>query len=132
MVALTGDGAYDRSAVYATMHERHPEAAVAAPPRVDAVLSDTASTVPTQRDHRIQVVAETERMAWQRSSGYNQRAKVEGQIGCWKQVFGPTLQFHTDRVQATEIAIAAAVLSLEHDRFKRNRLKRESHGKPIA
>lgn len=93
------------------MHERHPEAVVVASPRADAVLSDTASTAPTQRDHHIQVIAETGRMAWQRSSGYNQRAKVEGQFGRWKQVLGPALRFHTDRAQATEIAIAAAVLN---------------------
>ncbi len=109
VAAFTGDGAYDRSAVYATMHERHPEAAVIAPPRADAVLSDTASTAPTQRDHHIQVIAETGRMAWQRSSGYNQRAKVEGQIGRWKQVLGSALRFHSDRAQATEIAIAAVL-----------------------
>ncbi|CAO3437474.1 IS5 family transposase [Azospirillum endophyticum] len=71
VAAFPGDGAYDRSAVYAPMHERHPEAAVVAPPRADAVLSDTTSTAPTQRDHHIQVIAETGRLAWQRSSGYN-------------------------------------------------------------
>ncbi|WP_085091358.1 hypothetical protein [Azospirillum oryzae] len=49
-------------------------------------------------------------MAWQRSSGYNQRAKVEGQIGRWKQVIGPALRLHADRAPATEIAIAAAAV----------------------
>ncbi len=93
------------------MDVTHPEAAVVAPRRADAVLSDTALTASTQRDHHIQVIAETGRMAWQRSSGYNQRAKVEGQIGRWKQVLGPALRFHTDRAQATEIAIATAVLN---------------------
>ncbi len=50
-------------------------------------------------------------MAWQRSSGCNEMAKVEGQIGCWKQVLGPALRFHSDRAQATEVAAAAAVLN---------------------
>ena len=109
VASLTGDGAYDRSSVYASVHERHPEAVVVAPPRIDAVLSDTAATAPTQRDRHIQVIAETGRMAWQRDSGYNQRARVEGQIGRWKQVIGPALRFHTDEAQATEVA--AAVLN---------------------
>ena len=111
VVALTGDGAYDRTGVYASVHQRHPEAAVVAPPRADAVLSDTAATAPTQRDRHIQVIAENGRMAWQRDSRYNLRARVEGQIGRWKQVIGPALRFHTDEAHATEVAIAAAVLN---------------------
>jgi len=67
VAALTGDGACDRTGVYAAVQERHPEAAVAVPPRC----------------------------------GYNQRAKVEGQIGRWKQVLEPALRFHTDASQAT-------------------------------
>ena len=50
-------------------------------------------------------------MAWQRNSGYNQRAKVEGQIGRWKQVLGPALRFHTDEAQTTEVAIGIVVLN---------------------
>lgn len=50
---LTDDGAYDRTGVYATVHPRHPKAGVVAPSRTDAVLSDTAETVPTPRDRHI-------------------------------------------------------------------------------
>lgn len=42
MAAVTGDGAYDRTGVYASVQERHPEALVVAPPHRGAVLSDTA------------------------------------------------------------------------------------------
>ncbi|MGY0790297.1 IS5 family transposase [Azospirillum argentinense] len=111
VAALTGDGAYDCNGVYAAVRERHAEAAVVVPPRADAVLSDTAATAPTQRDHHIHAIAETGRIAWQKTSGYNQRAKVEGQIGPWKQVLGPALRFHTDQAQAAEIAIGGAVLN---------------------
>ncbi|WP_247896605.1 hypothetical protein [Azospirillum argentinense] len=45
VASVTGDGAYDRTGVYASVHERHPEALVVAPPRRDAVLSDTAETI---------------------------------------------------------------------------------------
>lgn len=81
------------------------------PPRINAVLSDTAETAPTQRDRHMQTIAATGRMAWRRSSGYNARARLEGQIGRWKQVIGDALRFHTDAAQATEVAIAAAVLN---------------------
>ena len=73
-----GDGGYDRTGVYITLDERHPDAMIVVPPRVDAVLSATADTEPTQHDGHIQAIAGTGRMAWQRDSGYNERARVEG------------------------------------------------------
>ena len=81
------------------------------PPRVDAVPSKTAETAPTQRDRHIQAINEQGRMAWQRDSGYNLRARVEGQIGRWKRVIGDALRFHTDEAQAVEIAITVEVLN---------------------
>jgi hypothetical protein len=65
----------------------------------------------TQRDRHIQAIAGNGRMAWQRDSGYNKRARVEGQFARWKQVIGDGLRFHTDEARATEVAIAAAVLN---------------------
>ena len=106
-----GDGGYDRTSMYNALHERHPDATVVVPPRADAVLSATADTDPTQRDGHIQAIAGKGRMAWQRDSGYNQRAGVEGQFARWKQVIGDGLRFHSDQARATEVAIAAQVLN---------------------
>jgi hypothetical protein len=106
-----GDGGYDRTGVYTALDERHPDAKVIVPPRADAVLSATADTDPTQRDCHIQAIAGKGRMAWQRDSGYNQRAGVEGQFARWKQVIGDGLRFHSDRARATEVAIAAQALN---------------------
>ena len=106
-----GDGGYDRTGVYTALDQRHPAAKVVVPPRADAVLSVTADTDPTQRDRHILAIAGTGRMAWQRDSGYNERARVEGQIGRWKRVIGDALRFHSDAAQASEVAIAAAVLN---------------------
>jgi hypothetical protein len=106
-----GDGGYDRTGVYTALDERHPDAKVIVPPRADAVLSATAETEPTQRDGHIQAIAGKGRMAWQRDSGYNQRAGVEGQFARWKQVIGDGLRFHSDQARATEVAIAAQVLN---------------------
>ena len=104
-----GDGGYDRTGVYTALDERHPEARVIVPPRADAVLSATTDTEPTQRDGHIQAIADKGRMAWQRDSGYNERARVEGQFARWKQVIGDGLRFHSDQARATEVAIAAQV-----------------------
>jgi hypothetical protein len=50
-------------------------------------------------------------MAWQKSRGYNRRAKVEASIGRYKRVTGDTLRSRTDETEATEIAIAVAALN---------------------
>jgi hypothetical protein len=47
VVALTGDGAYDRDDVYAEVRARHPDAAVVVLPRASAVPSAAAETAPT-------------------------------------------------------------------------------------
>ena len=46
-------------------------------------------------------------MAWQKSSGYNIRAKIEAAIGRYKRVIGDSLRSRTDETEATEVAIAA-------------------------
>jgi hypothetical protein len=106
-----GDGGYDRTGVYTALDERYPDAVIVVPPRADAVLSATADTEPTQRDGHIQAIADKGRMAWQRDSGYNERAGVEGQFARWKQVIGDGLRFHSDEARVTEVAIAAQVLN---------------------
>ena len=109
--ALVGDGAYDRTDVYAAVAARHPEAAVIAPPRTDAVFSATVETAPTPRDRRIQAIAETGHMAWQRRSGDNARAKAEAAIARYKQVIGDRLRTHSDEGRRTEVSIAGTLLN---------------------
>ena len=43
-----------------------------------------SETAPTQRDLHLRTIAERGRMGWQKSSGYNLRAKVEASIGRYK------------------------------------------------
>ena len=62
VASFTGDGAYDQDGVYASVGERHPEAAVIVPPRATAVPSQTAESEPTQRDRHLQLIAEQGRM----------------------------------------------------------------------
>ena len=128
LASFTGDGAYDQDRVYASVAERHPEAAVVVPPRASAVPSDTAETAPTQRDGHLQHIAEHGRMAWQNASGYNKRARVEAAMNRWKQVIGDELRAHTDQRRATEVAVAVHALNrmLELERPSTIRVARPS------
>jgi DDE family transposase len=111
LAAVTADGAYDQDSVYAAVADHHPDAAVIVPPRATAVLSATAETEPTQRDRHLQCIAEKGRMAWQKTSGYNARSRVETAIGRYKRVIGDDLRFHKDERRATEVAVAVGVLN---------------------
>jgi hypothetical protein len=111
IASFTADGAYDQDKVYATVAERHPDAAVIVPPRSTAALSASAETAPTRRDQHVQEIAMHGRMGWQKSSGYNVRAKVETAIGRYKRVIGDALRSRTDETEATEVAIAARALN---------------------
>jgi hypothetical protein len=91
--------------------EHSPEAAVVVPPRSTAVLSVSAETDPTQRDRHIQAIAEQGRMAWQRTSGYNARAGVEGTMSRYKRIIGDTLCSHSRPAQEVETRIAVNVLN---------------------
>jgi hypothetical protein len=111
LASFTGDGAYDQEEVYASVAERHPGAAVIVPPRSSAVPSQTAETVPTQRDQHLQLIAEHGRMGWQKVSGYNRRALAEATISRFKRVIGDGLYSRTDQRQATEMNVALMVLN---------------------
>jgi Transposase DDE domain len=108
IASFTADGAYDQDRVSQAVAEHHPGAAVVVPPRAGAVASASAKTAPTQRDRHLWMIAERGRMAWQKASGYNLRAKVEASIGRYKRVIGDALRSRTDRTEATEVALAAA------------------------
>ena len=111
VASVTGDGASDQEGVYASVGERHPEAAIIVPPRSIAVPSHMAESEPTPRDRHLRLIAEQGRMAWQKASGYTERARAEAAIGRWKQVIGDGLRAHTDERRATEVEVAVQALN---------------------
>jgi hypothetical protein len=111
IASLTADGAYDQDRVSEAVAERDPDATIIVPPRAGAVASAPAETAPTQRDRHLRMIAERGRMAWQKTTGYNLRAKVEASIGRYKRVIGDALRSRTDQTEATEVALAAAALN---------------------
>ena len=50
-------------------------------------------------------------MAWQAATGYNQRSRIEAQIGRWKSVIGDRLHARNIENQTTETYIAANALN---------------------
>jgi hypothetical protein len=111
VASFTADGAYDQEGVATAVAERHPEAAVIVPPRSTAVPSETAETAPTQRDRHLQCITEHGRATWQKTSGYNTRARVEATIGRFKGVIGDGLRSRTDQRRATEVDVAVHALN---------------------
>ena len=74
-------------------------------------MSASAETAPTQRDRHLRMTVERGRMAWQKASGYNLRAKIEASIGRYKRVIGDALRSRSDQTEANEVALAAAALN---------------------
>ncbi|WP_052389712.1 transposase [Belnapia moabensis] len=109
--SFTADGAYDQEGVSAAVANCHPDAAVIVPPRSTAVPSETADTAPTQRDRHLQSITEHGRAAWQKASGYTNRARVEAAIGRFKQVIGDGLRCRTDQRRVTEVDVAVHALN---------------------
>jgi hypothetical protein len=84
------DGAYDGAPT------RHLQAArlgevveVIIPPPNNAVASPRLALDRSVRDRHIAEIETGGRLAWQKSSGYNKRSRVETQVCRWKAVIGP-------------------------------------------
>lgn len=104
---VIADGAYDGKPVCDLLTKAFGSTVeIIIPPPVNAALGQNH-----QRDGHIKSIAEHGRMAWQKQAGYNQRSKVEAQIGRWQQVIGPKLHSRKFEVQKTEIQIAKTALN---------------------
>jgi len=73
--------------------------------------SEMAESAPTQRDCHLQQIVEHGRMAWQNTSGYNRRVRVEATMNRWKQVIGDELRAHTEERRASEVAVTVHALN---------------------
>lgn len=106
------DGAYDGASVSDLVEARFGnQVEVIIPPSKNAVPSVNAAHDPTSRDRHIHAIATQGRMGWQKSSGYNQRSRIEAQMGRWKTVIGPKLKARTLVNQRTEATISARILN---------------------
>ena len=84
---------------------------VTIPPPKNASFSPNAAQYPTARDRHIADITARGRMAWQKTSSYNQRSRVETQMGRWKTVIGPKLKARSFENQKTEAKIGVNILN---------------------
>jgi len=106
------DGAYDGDPTSALLTDRFGVGVeIIIPPPKTAVLSPDADDNPTLRDQRIAEIRTGGRMAWQASTGYNQRSRGETQMGRWKMVIGRNLKARNFPTQKTEAKIGVNILN---------------------
>ncbi len=106
------DGAYDGDPTSALLTDRFGVGVeIIIPPPKTAVLSPDADGNPTLRDQRIAKIRAGGRMAWQASTGYNQRSRGETQMGRWKMVIGRNLKARNFPTQKTEAKIGVNILN---------------------
>jgi hypothetical protein len=112
IASLTADGAYDGEPIYQAVADHTPDAAVIIPPRSTAVPSDTAETVPTQRDRHIEMIKERGRLGWQRLVDYGRRSLREVAMLRYKVLIGLSLHARTLSTQKTEAKVACKVINI--------------------
>ena len=106
------DGAYDGKPTFDLLEARFGSLIeVIIPPPKNAVFSQNAALHPIIRDFHIAEIESKGRIAWQKSSGYNQRSRIETQIGRWKTVIGHKLKARTFNNQKTETKIGVWILN---------------------
>ena len=97
------DGAYDGAPTSDLLKARFGEAVVIIiPPPKNAIPSPQSKCFPSLRDRHIVKIQTHGRMAWQSGSGYNQRSRIETQMGRWKAIIGPKLKARCFENQQTE------------------------------
>ena len=112
VTGFLADGAYDGASTRDLLRERYGETLdVVIPPPKNAVTRPQSARDPTVRDRYIAQIRSNGRMAWQAATGYNQRSRIETQIGRWKGVIGPKLKSRSFSRQITEIKVGQKVLN---------------------
>ena len=112
VTGFLADGAYDGASTRDLLRERYGETLdVVIPPPKNAVIRPQSARDPTVRDRHIAQIRRNGRMAWQLETGYNQRSRIETQIGRWKSVIGPKLKSRSFSRQITEIQLGQKVLN---------------------
>ena len=106
------DGAYDGASTRDLLRARYGETLdVVIPSAKNAGIRPQSARDPTVRDRHIAQIRSNGRMAWQVATGYNQRSRIETQIGRWKGVIGRRLQSRSFSRQITEIKVGQKVLN---------------------
>ena len=112
VTGFLADGAYDGASTRNLLRQRYGETLdVVIPPPKDAVIRPQSARDATVRDRHIAQIRSNGCMAWQTATGYNQRSRIETQMGRWKSVIGPKLKFRSFSRQITEVQLGRKVLN---------------------
>ena len=107
VAGFLADGAYDGASIRDMLRQRYGETLdVVIPPPKNAVIRPQSA-----RDRHIAQIRSNGRMAWQVATWYNQRSRIETQIGRWKSVIGPKLKSRSFSRQIAEIQVGQKVLN---------------------
>ena len=110
VTGFLADGAYDGASTRDLLRHRYGETLdVVIPPPKNAVIRPQSARDPTVRDRHSAQIRSNGRMAWQVATGYNQRSRIETQIGRWKSVISPKLKSRSFSRQITEIQVGQKV-----------------------
>ena len=112
VTGFLADGAYDGSSTRNLLRQRYEETLdVVIPPPKDAVIRPQSARDATVRDRHLGQIRSNGCMAWQTATGYNQRSRIETQMGRWKSVIGPKLKSRSFSRQITEVQLGRKVLN---------------------
>ena len=105
------DGAYDGEPTVKALTDRFGALIeITTPLPKNAILSADATQNPSIRGRYISEIEADSRIAWQKSSGNNQRSRIE-QIDRWKAVIRSKLKTHSFESQKTEVKIGVRILN---------------------
>ena len=109
---LLANGAYDEASTRELLRQCHGETIdVVIPPPKNAVINPQSTHDPSVWDRHIAKIRSNGRMVWQVVTGYNQRSRVETQIGCWKTVINTKLKARSFPRQITKVKLGQKVLN---------------------
>jgi len=106
IVKVTADGA----PTYARIAAHGDDIEVVIPPRLTAAFSGEQGLL-AQRDRHLAMIAEQERLAWQKATDYGKRSLVETMMGRYKAMIGGRLRARGFTAQQTGAAIVIEVLN---------------------
>ncbi len=108
LTSITGDAAYDASAIYGAALGRG--AKVVVPPTRKAVVSGRWRRA-TARDRTIRRVKKLGRREWKKESAYHRQGTVENAFFRYKSIIGDRLRARSPEAQRAEAVVACNVLN---------------------
>jgi hypothetical protein len=109
---MAGDGAYDKTSVYAVCQEKGVKT-IAVPPQKNAKIWQHGNChgKPHPRDENLRSIRKSSRSKWKEEIGYHARSIGENVFFRWKTIFGDKLNARKMETQITEARIKAAILN---------------------